>query len=95
MNTPRKHTVKVLSDTYTLISDQSEKSLDASAELLNQTIHEILTKAPDIDQKKAIVLAGLKIAHQSVINQEKLDLIDHNEQALVEYIDHEINYSER
>jgi cell division protein ZapA (FtsZ GTPase activity inhibitor) len=90
MKTTKKYTVKILSDSYTLVSDESEKSIMDAASLLINTIEDIRHRAPDIDIKKAIILAGLKIAHQKVLHQDHLDALAYTEQKLIHYIEEEM-----
>ncbi len=90
MKIQKKYTVKILSDSYTLVSDESEKSIMDAASLLSNTIEDIRHRAPDIDLKKALILAGLKIAHQKILHQEHLDALECSEQKLIHYIEEEM-----
>ena len=87
MNEAKNYTIRVLNDQYVIQSDECEELVRRAVQLVDTCMLEILEKSKHIDQKKAAVLAALRLASQLVHKETQLDDVHHKEQELIAAVD--------
>jgi cell division protein ZapA (FtsZ GTPase activity inhibitor) len=58
----KKYSLTVFGDSYSILSDEPEQRVISAACHVDQLMHEIAAKAPDMPLQKIAVLAALKVA---------------------------------
>ncbi len=87
MSEAKNYTIRVLNDQYVIQSDEHEELVHRAVQLVDTCMLEILEKSKHIDQKKAAVLAALRLASQLVHKETQLDDVHHKEQELIAAVD--------
>lgn len=86
-NELKKYKVSILKENYFLISDESEEHLTKSVNLLNSSLKEIITKVPNAELKKTIVLAALRFSSELLKSIQEIESFNNHSKQLTEFID--------
>jgi len=66
MNPVKKYQINILDESFTILSDEPEKDVNDSLNLMYSFIKEISEKSGISDSKKIILLAALKLSQRTV-----------------------------
>lgn len=69
----KKYKMAIFKESYYLISDESEDHLIQSIEVVNNYIKAILIKSPDIELRKASILAAIQLASKLIKSNSKIE----------------------
>ncbi len=58
----KRYTVRILGDDYTIVSDETDNHVMASAKQVDELMADIIGKVPSASTQKVAVLAALRIA---------------------------------
>lgn len=86
----KKYEITILGESYTLVSDQGERNVQLAACKVNESIQEIMQKAPHLEQKKIIVLTALKIASMLTATEQSLEDMKDKSQTLLDRLDRDL-----
>lgn len=87
----KRYSVSILDDTYTIVSDEPEQHVAQAVDLVDACMTEILRKARGSSEKKAAVLAALKLASELLELKRSATSVHEKEHELLAQIDKELN----
>lgn len=83
----KRYIVHILGDDYTIISDESENHIMASAKQVDDLMTDIFNKVSSADVKKLAVLAALRIASDLLHSQTQKQESDLKIKACIQKIE--------
>lgn len=87
MNEAKNYTIDILGDRYTIISDEPAEHVTEAAACVNSIVQEIYAYDGSIDQRKAVVLAALRIASNLIHAEQNVRMMHTEGQKLIQSID--------
>jgi len=84
----KRYIVHILGDAYTIISDETESHVMASAKQVDDLMADIINKVPSADTQKIAVLAALRIASDLLHRQTQIQESDSKIEACIQKIEH-------
>jgi cell division protein ZapA (FtsZ GTPase activity inhibitor) len=84
----KRYVVHILGNDYTIISDEKEGHVMASAQQVNACMIDILNKVPSADIQKVAVLAALRIASDLLHSQAQRQENESKIEMCIEKIEH-------
>lgn len=84
----KRYIVRILGDDYTIISDEPDNHVMASAKQVDDLMADIITKVPSASIQKVAVLAALRIASDLLHTQTHRKESDSKIEACIEKIEH-------
>ncbi len=85
-----KYTVHILGEPYTVITDEAELHVNASAEMVDRIMQEITARASGIDTQRIAVLGALRLASDCLKAQFRSTEYEHEHERLGRLIDQEL-----
>ncbi len=83
----KKYKVSILSESYFLVSDESEEHIKNAAQFVDNCLRQALKKSPDVELKRLAVLIALQLANKTLKLQDVTDSYEHYCDRLNELID--------
>lgn len=83
----RKYQIKIFEESFTIVSDDSEKLVMDTVSYVDSLMKEISLKSAILDSKKVAILAALKIASNALKLEAELEKIKKHEERLSNLID--------
>lgn len=97
MSSKVKHSISILDETYTILSDEGEQAVEQLALRVDELMRSIATatttleKLSSIDVKRAAIFAALHFANELKRLESKMDEQKIQESHLIDYINKELS----
>lgn len=72
-NKLKKYKIALFKEIYYLVSDENEENLLKSVEMVNEYIKNTLIKSPEIELRKASILASIQFASELIKSNNKIE----------------------
>lgn len=82
----KRYEVTICGQAYSLVSDRPLDFIDQAAALIDSSLKELKTKAPQLDEKRAAVLVALQMASKFLEAEATQESYDDHALQLVELI---------
>lgn len=79
----KSYKISIFNEVYSFVSDEKEEDLLAAAQLLDDSIKEIIDKSPNTDPNRVAVLVALRLASKLVATDEIMDIFNNKIDQLI------------
>lgn len=86
----KKYQINIFDESYTVISDESEKEVRDVVLLVDSMMREIVGQSTNIDKKKVAIFAALKLAKKMLILQSESNRLKDCQNNLINIIDKDL-----
>ena len=85
---PRKYSVHILDEQFSLVSDEPYDEIIKAASIIDEIMHEMKKSAKSTDARKLALLAALKIAHRVIKIEHMVEENNRTQTELIKRLDY-------